>query len=83
MEKQQLYIKVMSVILLCFAASSCKKSPLVTDLDLSVGRLPQNLSITIDGDSSEHAWNNSAVMPFEEKGRAKFLWDDRLIYGSG
>ena len=60
----------------------CTRRPRVEVVDLSVARLPANAEIAIDGSAHEAPWEKAAVMPFEKTGEAKFLWDEKRIYGS-
>lgn len=48
--------------------------------DLLKGRLPDNVSITVDG-HEEDAWQHAAAMPCEEWGRALFAWDNQMLFG--
>ena len=73
--------RMLVVVGLLFAVIGCTRQPRVKVVDLSVARLPANASIVIDGKGDEAPWQRAAVMPFEETGEARFLWDERRVYG--
>jgi len=68
-------------VIFCLVIASCSHGMIVKNLDLSKGRLSRDVNIAVDGRMDEKAWDSSPVILIEETGEARFVWDDRAVYG--
>jgi hypothetical protein len=64
------------------SACGCFRQPAVQVVDLAAGKLPPGEEVELDGGVADPVWGRAASMPFEKTGEARFLWNERRLYGS-
>ena len=80
MTKAMMGRTLVGVACLCLLVS-CRRRQGVTIVDLAPARLGPTAEVVVDGAADEAAWRKPAVIPFEGKGHAKFVWDESRLYG--